>query len=120
MKQTLQNTILLLILSLPAFAQQTVTPGVSSELSVHRRAEISGIRYQLDFQIPALKSEPVTGSETIYCTLKTNTQPLQIDFKQHADHIQALSVNGKMITPKLVNEHIVIATAHLRKGKNAI
>jgi aminopeptidase N len=120
MKPTLQNTLLLLIISVPAFAQQTVTPGVSSELSAHRRAEISGIRYQLDFQIPALKSEPVTGSETIYFTLKTNTQPLQIDFKQHTDHIQALSVNGKMITPKLVNEHIVIATAHLRKGKNAI
>jgi aminopeptidase N len=120
MKSTLQNTLLLLILSIPAFAQPSVTPGVSSELAVHRRAEITEIRYQLDFRVPAVKSEKIRGKETIYCTLKTNTQPLQIDFKQNAGHIRALSVNGKTITPKLQHEHIVIAPAHLRKGKNTI
>jgi aminopeptidase N len=120
MIQTLRTTILLLAISVPAFAQQTVTPGVSSELSIHRRAEISDIRYQLDFQIPAAKSESIQATETIYCSLKTNTQPLQIDFKQNADHIHALSVNGKTITPKLENEHLVIAPSQLRKGNNSI
>ena len=109
MMQPLRNTILLLAVSAPVFAQQIVTPGVSSELSKHRRAEIADIRYQLNLQIPATKSESIQATETIYCSLKTNTQPLQIDFKQNADHIHALSVNGKVITPKLENEHIVIA-----------
>jgi aminopeptidase N len=120
MLQTLRNTILLLAMGVPAFAQQTVTPGVSSELSIHRRAEIADIRYQLDFQIPATKSEPIHATETIYLNLKTNARPLQIDFKQNADHIHALSVNGKTITPKLENEHIVIAPSQLRKGNNTI
>ncbi len=120
MLQTLQNTILLLAISVPAIAQKVVTPGVSKELSVHRRTEIADIRYQLDFQIPATKSERIHATETIYCSLKTNAQPLQIDFKQNADHIQALSVNGKTITPKLENEHIIIAPSHLRKGSNTI
>ncbi|OQP55857.1 aminopeptidase [Niastella yeongjuensis] len=120
MRQTLMNTILLLVISIPAFTRQIVTPGVSSELSKYRRAEISNIRYQLDFQIPAIKTEPIPATETIYCNLTTNAQPLQIDFKQNADHIQALTVNGKTVTPKLENEHLVIAPAYLHKGSNTI
>jgi aminopeptidase N len=116
----LRNTLVLLAMSVPAFSQQIVTPGVSSELSKHRRAEITNIRYQLDFQIPAAKTESIQGTETIYCSFKTNTQPLQIDFKQSAGHIHALSVNGKIISPKLENEHLVIAPAQLRKGNNTI
>jgi aminopeptidase N len=118
--QTLRNIILLLVISVPAFSRQIVTPGVSSELSKHRRAEITNIRYQLDFRIPATKTEPIQATEIINCSLKTNAQPLQIDFKQNIDHIQALSVNGKTITPKLENEHLIIASAYLHKGKNTI
>src|SRR4051812_33111651 len=120
MMQTLRNIILLLVISVPAFAQQIVTPGVSRELAKHRRAEIDDIRYQLNFQIPATKTASIPATETIYCSLKMNTQPLQIDFKQNADHIQAVSVNGKTITPKLENEHLVIAPTQLRKGNNKI
>jgi aminopeptidase N len=120
MMQTLRNMILLLGLSMPAFAQQTVTPGVSSELSIHRRAEITDLRYHLDFLVPATKSESIRATETIYLSLKTNAQPLQLDFKQNADHVHALTVNGKTIVPKLENEHLVIAPSHLRKGKNTI
>jgi aminopeptidase N len=120
MMQTLRNMILLLGLSMPAFAQQTVTPGVSSELSAHRRAEITDLRYQLDFKVPATKSESILATETIYLSLKANAQPLQLDFKQNADHVHALTVNGKTIVPKLENEHLVIAPSHLRKGKNTI
>lgn len=116
----LRNTLLLLAMSVPAFSQQIVTPGVSSELAKHRRAEIANIRYRLDFQIPATKTESIQATETIECSLKTNTVPLQIDFKQSAGHIHALSVNGKIITPKLENEHLVIAPAQLRKGNNTI
>jgi aminopeptidase N len=120
MIQFLRNTFLMLIISTSAFAQQTITTGVSSELAVHRRAEIADIRYQLDFKIPADKSENIAGTETIYFNLKTNSQPLQIDFKQNADHIHALTVNGKTITPRLESEHIVIEPLHLRKGNNVI
>jgi aminopeptidase N len=120
MIQLLRNTFLMLIISTSAFAQQTVTTGVSSELAAHRRAEIADIRYQLDFKIPAAKTENIEATETIYFNLRTNSQPLQIDFKQNADHIHALTVNGKTISPRLKSEHIVIEPSHLRKGKNAI
>lgn len=110
----------MLVIGSSAIAQQTITTGVSSELAIHRRAEITNIRYQLDFTIPATKSESIQAAETIYLSLKTNTQPLQIDFKQPADHLHALTVNGKTITPRLENEHIVIAPTHLHKGNNTI
>jgi aminopeptidase N len=120
MNVTLRNTILLLGISVPAFSQQFITPGVSRELAMHRRAEISDLRYQLDFQIPANKSESIQSSEIIYLNLKTNTQPLQIDFKQNADDVHAMTVNGKTITPKLQSEHLVIAPSYLHKGNNTI
>jgi aminopeptidase N len=120
MIQILRNTVLMLGISTAAFAQQAVTPGVSSELAVHRRAEITDIRYQLDFKIPAIKTESIQATETIYVSLKTNTQPLQIDFKQNAGHVHALTVNGKTISIRLENEHIVIAPSYLNKGKNTI
>ncbi|HEY1201802.1 MAG TPA: aminopeptidase, partial [Niastella sp.] len=91
MIQILRNTCLMLVISSSAIAQQTVTTGVSSELAIHRRAEITDIRYQLDFTIPANKSESIQAAETIYLSLKTSTQPLQIDFKQPADHLHALT-----------------------------
>ncbi|OQP54426.1 aminopeptidase [Niastella populi] len=118
--QNLRNLILLMSLSMPAFTQQTVSPGVSSELAVHRRAEIADLRYHLDFKIPALKSESISATETIYLSLKANVQPLQLDFKQDVGHIHTLTVNGKTITPKLESEHVVISPSHLRKGKNTI
>jgi aminopeptidase N len=117
---TLRNTILLLGMSVPAFSQQISTPGVSRELALHRHAEIAGIRYQLDFQIPPSKSESIQATETISCSLKTNAQPLQIDFKQSDGHLHAISVNGKTITPRLENEHIIITPSQLRKGDNTI
>jgi aminopeptidase N len=118
--QTFRITLLLLFISVSALAQPTITPGVSSELSKYRRAEITSIRYVLDFQIPATKSESIPATETIYCSLTTNAQPLQIDFKQSADHIQAILVNGKPITPKLENEHLIIGTGYLHKGSNVL
>src|SRR5581483_3821337 len=114
------NTILLLGISMPAFSQLPVIPGVSRELAVHRRAEIADIHYQLDFSVPRSKSESIHASETIHFSLKTNAQPLQLDFKQPADHIQSLAVNGQTVSPRLENEHIVIAPAQLHKGGNTI
>ena len=69
MIQILRNTILMLGISTSAFTQQAVTTGVSDELAIHRRSEITGIRYQLDFKIPATKSESIEATETIYCSL---------------------------------------------------
>lgn len=119
MKQTFRNTFLLLALSTSAFAQSS-TPGVSISLATYRKSVIHNIRYQLDFQVPSTKGENITASENIRFDLKANNQPLQIDFKQSAGHVKALSVNGREVTPKLENEHIVIASSLLRKGVNSI
>jgi len=102
-----------------AFSQQTTT-GVSLELAEYRRAEISSIQYQLHFQIPAAKKENIQAKETIRFTLKSNKQPLQLDFRQPAEKVHSISVNGKQVTPRSEKEHLIIPAAQLRTGSNAI
>jgi aminopeptidase N len=110
----------ILITTTNLFAQQTITAGVSEELAAHRRSEISAIHYQLHFQVPPVKKETIQANETVSFTLKSNQLPLQLDFKQTQAQIQSLTVNGKQVTPKLQQEHLVIPAEHLRKGSNTV
>ncbi|PZR26478.1 MAG: aminopeptidase [Citrobacter freundii] len=119
MRQRLICFILSITTVTSAFSQQ-ITTGVSLELAEHRRAEISSIRYQLHFHIPAIKKEKIQAEETIRFTLKSNKEQLQLDFKQPVENIQSVSVNGKKLTPRAEQEHLIIPAAQLRKGANTI
>ncbi|MET0465200.1 MAG: M1 family aminopeptidase [Chitinophagaceae bacterium] len=111
--------LLILITTTNSLSQQ-ITSGVSLDLATHRRAEISSIQYQLHFQIPATKKENIHTNETIRFTLKSNKEPLQLDFKQPVEQIQSMSVNGKPVTPHSAQEHLIIPSTQLRKGSNTI
>jgi len=110
---------LIILTNTSAFSQQIIT-GVSLELAEHRRTEISSIQYQLHFQIPSTKKENIQANETIRFTLKSNKEPLQIDFKQPVEKVHSISVNGKQIAPRSEQEHLIIPTAQLQTGSNTI
>jgi aminopeptidase N len=114
--------LLIIAVSTNAFAQTNppVVPGVSKTLAESRKKNISNILYSLDLTIPAKKSEPINGKEKITLTLKNNSTPLQIDFKESADHIHSMQVNGKNCAVDLTNEHIVIPSTVLKTGVNQI
>jgi aminopeptidase N len=115
---------LLFLLSSTSFAQQggqeiAVEPGVSLALATFRSANISNIQYQLHFNIPAEQSALIQSTELIDFKLVKLTD-LQIDFKQNADHLKTISVNGKMVNIDFNNEHILINQQHLKLGNNHI
>jgi aminopeptidase N len=117
------TAILLLILEPFVFAQKKnipIEPGVSLQLARFRKAIINDIRYNLDFQIPDRKNVPINAAEVITFRLTKVTQPLQIDFKQQADHIKSIEVNGKAVTINLQQEHLLIAAGALKQGSNSI
>nr|AGU12346.1 Peptidase family M1 [uncultured organism] len=121
----LRNTLLLLSLSTALYAQQSikpvaVKPGVSFELATYRHLVISNIQYGLDFDIPAEKGKSINGLETISFNLSAVNQPLQLDFKQTADYVKSIRVNGKPATVTLIDEHLVIEAQYLKKGANKI
>ena len=97
--------------------QVPVEPGVSRELALERSSRVSDIRYELAFRIPEDKASPLEGTEALTFTLK-GRGPLQLDFREGAESIRELTVNGKPQQVDYRDEHIVLHG--LRKGENRI
>ena len=97
--------------------QVPVEPGVSRELALERSSRVSDIRYELAFRIPEDKASPLEGTEALTFTLK-GRGPVQLDFREGAESIRELTVNGKPQQVDYRDEHIVLHD--LRKGENHI
>ncbi|KRT13861.1 aminopeptidase [Pedobacter ginsenosidimutans] len=112
------------LLCATCFAQQgthsvTVEPGVSLALASSRSAAISNIQYKLHFTIPAEQTAPIQSTENIDFKLNKLIY-LQVDFKQNADHIKRVSVNGTTIPIDFKAEHILVKQEYLKVGTNHI
>ncbi|WRQ31347.1 M1 family aminopeptidase [Hymenobacter sp. GOD-10R] len=97
-----------------------VEKGVSETLASFRKKHLSQIAYTLAFTLPSQKATPITASESVFFQLKDNKQPLQLDFKEKADHIKRVTVNKKVVSVDHRNEHLVLPAAALRKGANEV
>ncbi|KPE49216.1 M1 family aminopeptidase [Chryseobacterium indologenes] len=98
-----------------------IESGVSYELARLRKSTISEIKYELTLKIPENKAERISGEETLHFNYKKqNDTPLQIDFKEEASSLLAVSVNGQTAKPVLKNEHIIIDAKYLKSGPNRI
>jgi aminopeptidase N len=109
----------------PAADAQSLKPvsiesGVSYPLAQYRSRVISNLQYNIRLNIPEQKTGAITGQEKISFTLKQNDQPLQLDFKQPADHVQSVLVNHKVSTVNLQQEHLIIDHQLLKVGNNEI
>ena len=105
------------LVALAACSRLPVEPGVSRELARDRAARIDSVRYELVFQIPEDKAEPVQGLVTLTFDLE-DLGPVQLDFREGAEMIQGLAVNGKSQQTDYRNEHIILHG--LRKGRNLV
>ncbi|MBC7572281.1 MAG: aminopeptidase [Spirosoma sp.] len=97
-----------------------VQAGVSQLLAEFRKQTIDNVEYDLKFDIPAQKSQPISASETILFTWNRNTASLQLDFREDSTHVQRVSVNGAMIPTVFQHEHLLIAPRYLKPGPNQI
>ncbi len=129
MRKTSRQFPLLLILSLVCMISCTTSrlpeapvtePGVSQQLSVYRKAVISGLHYRLSFDIPEAKEKSIAATETITFQWKKNKQPLQLDFKEQRDHLQQVTVNQQNIAIVFEKEHLLIAPEYLHEAGNEI
>ena len=56
--------------------------GVSEQLAIFRKHQISNVRYDLAFEIPNQKSEDINSNLNLDLTLSDLSQPLYLDFKE--------------------------------------
>ena len=97
-----------------------IESGVSWELAQQRKASISDVRYKLSFDIPKDKDDFIKAEGSINFKLSDLTNDVVLDFRQPADHIYSVSIDGKAVPYKLVNQHIIIEASYFSKGENTI
>lgn len=99
------------------YARQTDSQaGVDRALALARHAEISDVRYSLDFTVPPTVSEPIGVDATITFNY-SGSGPVVFDFE---GSVGRASANGKSWAAGVKNEHILVPAALLCKGENKI
>ncbi len=101
-------------------ADRDPVPGVALELAEHRARTIRDLRYDLHFDIPASKDSAVTGDVEIGFTLVEGGHPLVLDFRAPAEHLLELRLDGAVVEPRLVPDHIVLPAKLLPEGAHTL
>ena len=93
--------------------------GVSRSLAEWRSATLNDVTYDLHFSIPEERSEAVCGQVIINFEVAT-PQEIVIDYRQSADHIEGVMVNGSESQYIFQNEHIIIPDSAIHSGHNSV
>lgn len=97
-----------------------VEPGVSLELAQYRAQNLSGLKYELYFDVPAESNEPIAATAKIRFALASNRQALQLDFHEDTSLLHRLVVNGEALAIDHRQEHLVIPAVALVVGDNLV
>jgi aminopeptidase N len=108
-----------LLTTMQAAATAPIGPGVSEALAEERRAVIDDLRYDIRFNVPAERQEPVRGRATARFTLQ-RPHRVVLDFAQPRDRVARFVVNGRDASPQLTEGHLVVAADQTRAGGNEI
>ena len=93
--------------------------GISLELAQLRKQEIKDLKYSLRFSIPEQKQEAVEGETRIQFTIQ-KPQEIILDFRESADKVKEVSVNGQPTEYTFLNEHIMLPQSSTIEGKNEV
>ena len=97
-----------------------IESGVALSLAQSRAARISDIIYDLDFTIPPNKTADIDAKETLRFNLTQSQHDLLLDFREDANKIKTIHINGVSTEPVHENEHLIIPAKLLKSGPNII
>jgi aminopeptidase N len=92
--------------------------GIPESLANERAAAISSLRYELEFTIPASRTEPIRGREVVRFRL-ASPHRVVLDFGQPRDRVLSVKRGGQPVDFTFANNHLVIDAAHTVAGDNA-
>lgn len=95
-------------------------PGVSTELAQYRDRVLSDIHYSLTFHIPENRNDPIPANAEVTFTLSANPIDLPMDFREQAENLTALYVNGTETPITFENEHLLLPRELLVTGRNTV
>ena len=101
------------------YQERIYDEGVSLELAQWRKETIKELRYGLRFDIPEQRDEAIEAEACIRFVLERR-QEVVLDFRERADLLHELRVNGEACDYAFVNEHIIIPKRATQKGENVV
>ncbi len=98
-----------------------VSNGVSDTLAGFRNSRVTGLQYELSFDIPAKKQEDIAAKMRLsFHYAGAAGAPLLLDFKEDPQKLKKIVINEKEVPVSYKNEHIVLDARLLQKGANTI
>jgi len=94
--------------------------GVSEQMAIFRKHQISNVTYGLSFEIPPQKQQEINADLTLKLTISDLSEPLYLDFKEKTKNIKSIQVNGQSTAILHEKGHIVIDVKGLILGGNRI
>ena len=95
-------------------------PGIPLSLAAARAEAIRDVRYAVAFDIPPSTATPVTGRATIQFFVAEPGEPIVLDFAPGAEALISISMRGKPIQPRVVNDHVLIPADAIDSGDNVV
>ncbi len=106
-----------LYISWPGRQAPAIGPGIPQALADDRAARITGLTYEVSFDIPAARTEPIKGTITATFTLSHVKAPLAFDFSQPAEKFLGARVNGDVTEVVARDGHLIVPAGHLLPGR---
>ncbi len=98
----------------------SVESGVSKTLADHRKATISNVEYNLEFWIPDTLEKGIFGKLIVDFDLSNTAKEVVLDFENPLEQAVAINKTGESkMDFRLENNHVIIPTKHLVKGRNS-
>ncbi|WP_445748850.1 M1 family metallopeptidase [Polaribacter sp.] len=94
--------------------------GISYELAIYRKQQISEVVYNLEFQIPKEKTAPIPSSLHLEITINDLENDLMLDFNEETSKLKSLKINQQTSNINHQKEHLIIDKNQLVLGKNSI
>jgi aminopeptidase N len=113
----------LLVVSCSQHKDNHLGDGVSRELAIQRKGNISEVVYTLDFSIPDQVDAKIPATMEMEFVLGKK-EDVVLDFKPHYtldnSSLKGVFINGKSCSLLLSGEHMVIPSRFLKTGKNLL
>jgi aminopeptidase N len=82
-------------------------PGIAETLARERAATIRDLQYDLDLQVPAARTSPVSGRVAVRFSL-VSAGRVVLDFSRPRDAVRGLRLDGREAAFEAVNGHLVL------------
>lgn len=120
-----KSVFLLCVFSLVLSCQSVKKPvlletGISKELAIFRKSQLSDVFYTLSFDIPNKKEESIMSTLKVDLKIKNNKEPLYLDFNEKKENLKKVVVNGIEIVVLHEKQHLIIPKENLLLGANKI